>query len=275
MALVIPAAAAFAFWLSDGVEAPDKRDVALPVSTAGAPAQPPLTTQGQLAQQMAGRLGLGTGLPESRAIGLLASRGIAPSAGWMHGAPATEATIAEIQRSFHVALTDVANDLQVVVPPTLNLQIFDAAYRSGQTLHADPRAMTRLLPGGGNVDALALGAGRPATVSIAAPFPFPVGDERLPAVWSYRLRHPGAQFIELHFDKLSIAAPSYIRVLDTYGQERWRHIGGDPPEGDIVADAVPGDTAIIVLHAGAVAAGSGLHIDRYRFGPPPTVTTSQ
>lgn len=232
-----------------------------------------LPTQGQVAVMLASRIGLGDNLTEDRAIGLLASRGIVPEAGWTKSGPATETTILQLQKTVHVLLTQMANDLNIRVPATLNLFIFDRGQMGGQVFHVGPKDMATLRASGGVVRPEALKAAQTARVSIEAPNPYPIGDDQLPSVWSYRLRRPGANFIRVHFEKLDLAAPNHLRILDRYGQEGWRYVGGRPESGGIWADAVDGDTAIIVMHAGAVASGAGLKIDSYSYGAPTPIFT--
>jgi hypothetical protein len=265
---VATAAAVAGVFLGRGISRPPEGG---PSSLPGQPPNTkarsgPLPTQGQLARTLASRFGLGDELTEDRAIGLLASRGIVPESGWTKSGPATETVIAQVQKTVHVLLTGMANDLKMQVPATLNVFIFDPGQIGGQTYHVGPRDMSALLENGGVVRAEALKAARSAPISIDAPHPYPIGDDRLPPVWTYRLRRPGAGFIRVHFETLDLAAPSHVRILDRYGQEGWRYIGGEPKNSDIWASAVGGDTAIIVLHAGAVAAGNGLRIDRYSYG---------
>lgn len=239
-----------------------------PSQSRSAPEPPSRSTQGQLAQALAARLGLGTGLDEDRAIGLLASRGIMPSAGWNKSARANSDVLSEVQKAFQIQLTQVANDLQMQVPPTLNLFIFEKERRGGQTFQLGAADMTALLPGRGTVPADTLRRAQTQAVAVDAPHPFPAGDDRLPPVWTYRLRHPGAAFIRVHFATIDLSPPTHLRIVDRYGEERWRYIGGEPRTADVWATAVEGDTAIIALHGGAVPSGAGLKIDKYEYAMP-------
>lgn len=259
------------YFTAKPLDAPHSPPVSNSPSAAAAPVTAPVgagpvSTQGQLARALAARFGMGSELSEDRAIGLLASRGIMPEAGWNKTAPATEAVISSLQKTLHTLLTNVANDTGAQVPPTLNMLIFDPQKAGGQTFQISGEDIAALLPGRGTVRESDLRRGVTTAVRIAAPHPFPAGDDRLPPVWTYRLRHPGAAFIRLHFAQLDMAPPTHVVVLDRYGQERWRWIGGDARTADVWADAVAGDTAIIVLHAGAVPAGAGLVIDSYTYG---------
>jgi hypothetical protein len=205
-------------------------------------------------------------LTEDRAIGLLASRGIVPETGWNKNGPATDVFLVQIQKTLHILLTDVATSLNIPVPPTLNLFIFTPGQMGGQTFYVRPQDMTSLRAKEPSPGPDKMKAGETAKVSIETPNPYPIGDQQLPAVWTYRLRRPGATFIKIHFDRLDVAAPDFIRVLDRYGQEVWRYVGGDPRTSDIWANAADGDTAIVALHADETGSGSGLKIDSYGFG---------
>jgi len=242
-------------------------NVLLPAATPPR-ADPPLR-QGEFAAALASRLGLGGDLSEDRAIAVLTSKGIAPDSGWVKGAPPTEDVVAEIQKSLHVLLTEVAGDLSVRVPATLNVFIFEAPRRAGQSLHVSAKDMAALRANGGTIGIESLKMAVTERISIEAPQPLPVGDDQLPTVWSHRLRHPGASFVRIHFEKIDLSAPSYVQVLDRYGLEIWRDAGGEPNHADIWATAVAGDTATIALHSGAVSAGTGLIVDKYDYGPAP------
>ena len=224
-------------------------------------------TQGQLAVALAAKLGLGDKLTEQRAIGLLVAHGILPATGWNRERPATDLFLVEIQRTILILLADVARNLAVPVPPTLNLMIFTPGHMGGQTFVAlRPEDIPAVRTRSATTEADKLRAGETAQASIESPHPYPIGDDQFPVVWSYRLRVPRASFIKLHFSRLELGARDYLRVLDRYGQERWKLVGGSPETTDVWSNAVDEDTAIVVIHADSANPGWGFTIDRYSYG---------
>jgi hypothetical protein len=222
-------------------------------------------TQGQLAVALATRLGLGDNLKEERAIRLLAGHGIVPETGWNRQGPATDIFLVEIQKTILSVLSEVARHLGIPAPPTLSLMISTPGHMGGQTFAARSGDVGARQGGSSAVEAERDRGGETAPAAIETPHPYPIGDDQLPVVWSYRLRVPAARFIKLHLARIELSPSDSIRLLDGYGQERWTRAGGNPQTTDVWSNAVDGDTAIILIHAGSASPGWGFTIDRYRY----------
>lgn len=106
------------------------------------------TTQGAFAVQLATKIGLGHEAPlgETEAIEALTRAGIRPDAGWYADGPATELFVVQIQKSIHMLLESVSRNLDVPVPPTLNLSILSTEPLAGQTIYFEPRDFERTAP---------------------------------------------------------------------------------------------------------------------------------
>jgi hypothetical protein len=248
------------------------------IVAAGEPLQAPpratpasVATQGRYALELARALGLGDAdLTEDRAMGLLSAAQLAPESGWQKDQPATEAFIMAIQKQLHVMLSELTQTLKIPTPPTLNVMMF-TGQAAGQTFGVLPQDLDVLQPARSAAqEDEKLKVGATAKVNIESPHPYPVGDERISPVWTYRVSRPGASFIKLHFTRLELAAPDYLVIRDKYGREVWRIIGGDKRTTDVWAPSVDGDTAIIALHADTANSAHGFTIDRYGYG---TVST--
>jgi len=85
-------------------------------------------TQGQFAVKLVQQLGMATNIDQDQAIVLLSGRSIMPgtnpAAKWEKNEPATEKFVAQIQASLQILLKNVAMDLSIPPPPTLDLFIF-------------------------------------------------------------------------------------------------------------------------------------------------------
>jgi hypothetical protein len=86
-------------------------------------------TQGQFAIKFAEKLGHAKALDEEQAIKLLSDLSIYPNAGpksrWEKDNPATTQFVAEIQASVQILIKQVAQDLDISPPPTLDLYVFE------------------------------------------------------------------------------------------------------------------------------------------------------
>jgi hypothetical protein len=106
------------------------------------------------------------------------------------------------------------------------------------------------------------------------PHPYPMGSIERPVVWRDTVISPGAQFVRVHFTRLSLAPGDYLTVSDPTRVEVWTYTRQGPRgDGDVWAFAVTGDTAIVEIHGGP-GAGHGYVIDAVGHGmeqviPPP------
>lgn len=221
-------------------------------------------TQGELAVRLAGRLGLGDRLTEDRAIAALTAAGIVPDTGWRRSGPANDVFLVQIQKKVHVLLEGLGRELGIPLPSTLGLQILTPGQLGGQHFET-PQPETVPKPADVAQAESRLRTGRETPVSIESPHPYPIGDDQAPVAWSYRVRVPGAAALKLHFARIELGAGDTLRVLDRFGQERWRHAAGTPLPPDGWSGPVPGDTAVIVIHADGQESGWGFQVDRYSF----------
>jgi len=84
-------------------------------------------TEGQFAQELAEKIGLGKKLSFKEAITLLSSAGIQPGTGWKPEEKACDLFAVRIQASILNVIKSVAQELQIPVPPTftINIQLED------------------------------------------------------------------------------------------------------------------------------------------------------
>ena len=80
-------------------------------------------TEGQFAQKLAEKLGLGKGLSVKKAVNLLSSAGIKPDIGWKPEEKVSDIFGVRIQASIVNVIKSVAQELQIPVPPTFTINI--------------------------------------------------------------------------------------------------------------------------------------------------------
>lgn len=220
-------------------------------------------TQGQLAVRLAARLGLGDRLTEDGAIGALTAAGIVPQTGWRRPAPATDIFLVQVQKEIHLLLADLARELGIREPATLGLRILTPGDLGGQHFESpQPGALPK--PSDAATAENKLRNAPETPISIESGHPYPIGDEQGPVVWSYRLRVPGATALAVRFSRLDLGSGDSVRVVDRFGQERFKHTAGSASAAGAWSGAVVGDTAIILIHADAQDRGWGFQLDRYK-----------
>ncbi len=83
------------------------------------------------------------------------------------------------------------------------------------------------------------------------PHPYPLGTDARPAVWTDRILSPGATFIRVQFTGFHLAAGDRVTVASPDGRQVWTYTGRGPRgDGNFLAFAVDGDTAIVTVHGG-------------------------
>ncbi|RZS32721.1 V8-like Glu-specific endopeptidase [Herbihabitans rhizosphaerae] len=159
------------------------------------------------------------------------------------------------------------------------------------------RRSRRLAVGAAFAVVAAAGLSLPAVAEPAAPAspaapqaakPYQIGDEqaadvqlRYGGTTSQTIHHPGARYVKVHFDSLTLAPGDKVTVSDPAGRETHTY-SGDPTRGIRAAGdsshtvsgpgfwamSVDGDTAVITLHAKGTAPASDLAVraDKYTRG---------
>jgi hypothetical protein len=114
-------------------------------------------------------------------------------------------------------------------------------------------------------------------VEIGSPHPYPnsnlPGEEQL--VWTHTFHQAGASFLKIRFARLAVAGAidagvpvgDYVVVRTPDGVER-ELLSGAPRE-DFWTRSLPGDTAIVELHADGERNDHGIEIDAYGYGELP------
>jgi hypothetical protein len=223
-----------------------------------------LPSQQDFALALARRLGLSAGSAPLDSIRRLQANGIAPETGWYAQGPATDVFVALMQKSLLDRMGEAARRSGATVPVTLGLLVQTPGRISGQSF-APPAADAK--SSGIPASALEkLKTAGTAAVQIDSPHPFPAGDGTIPVVWSYRVRHPGAAFIRLHFERIEINEPDRIVVVDRFGRPVWQ----SGSAMDVWAPRAEGDTAVLLLVADGQDQGWGIKIDRYDYGDAPS-----
>jgi hypothetical protein len=120
-----------------------------------------------------------------------------------------------------------------------------------------------------------LRVGEVVATAIRSPHPYPDAAGERQVVWSHTLRHPGAAFLKIRFARFAVAgsvvdgvpAGDFVVVRTPDGRER-EVLAGTRRE-DFWSRSLPGDTAIIELHADAERNARGVEIDAYGWGEIP------
>jgi lysyl endopeptidase len=69
-------------------------------------------------------------------------------------------------------------------------------------------------------------------------------------VWRDEVASPGARFVRVHFSRFEMAPGDFVTVSDARRTMTWQYTGRGPTRtGSFWAFAVPGDTALVELHA--------------------------
>jgi lysyl endopeptidase len=80
---------------------------------------------------------------------------------------------------------------------------------------------------------------------------YPEGSPDRAAVNSETVSSPGAAFLRIHFASLNLAPSDYLTISDPKGAHLEILQGRGPHgDGDVWSFAIPGDTAVLTLHAG-------------------------
>ena len=101
---------------------------------------------------------------------------------------------------------------------------------------------------------------------VETPHPYPAGSDSRAVVWTDTVICPGASFVRVHFNGLSLAPGDYVTVSDPGRSQAWTYTGRGPHgDGDVWAFAVSGDTAVVQVHGGR-GVGHGYLIDAVGHG---------
>jgi len=132
-------------------------------------------------------------------------------------------------------------------------------------------AISLLITSAGQAQKLRIGEAIPS--AFESPHPYDSSRSETPQlVFRQEIYDPGASYIAPHFSRMELAAGDHLIVRSPDGSRSWRYerygkleLGRAGGEG-FWGIRVPGDRAIIELHAGASGGAYGFSIDRYGRG---------
>lgn len=119
--------------------------------------------------------------------------------------------------------------------------------------------------------AVAGGPGAEASVAVGEVVrvliesPPPYGDASRPLVWRHTIRHPGANFVKLHFARLALGPGDSLRVSNRDGRIVAEHVG-PVSRGAFWVPSVDGEAVTLELRAHGGGNNHGVVIDRYGYG---------
>src|SRR5262249_37256543 len=109
--------------------------------------------------------------------------------------------------------------------------------------------------------------GRFEPLAIETPHPYP--SSRTAGEWTRLVTDPGATYVRVHFTRFDLADGDALEIADPSGSQSHLYTRRGPlGAGEFWAFTVPGDTAILTLHASSGGA-EGFQIDGYGRGAVP------
>jgi hypothetical protein len=101
--------------------------------------------------------------------------------------------------------------------------------------------------GGGTNERLLVGYVKPYRAESPHPYGKAAGDE---PVWTDKVVSSGATFLRIQFDDFNLAPGDFVLVTTPDRSVSWKYEGNGPRRsGKLWSFAVPGDTALVEIHA--------------------------